>query len=165
MIIKTCECGCGEPVRAGCHWRRGHYWRGKTRARANHWKGGVTAGEPGCNRGRTYAPGHPWAVRAGTVYIPSEMAVAEIALGFCLLVPPRRSMFFLDGDRTNFSKGNMVVCQDQKHLYELKVRQKALLACGHAAWKQCQLCEEWGPPEELIKNGRAHRAGFGCRAK
>lgn len=164
MIHKTCECGCGEPVRAGCHWRRGHYWRGRTRAKANHWKGGVTAGEPGCNRGRTYVPGHPWAVRAGTVYIPSEMAVAEMALGYCLLEPPRWSMFFLDGDRTNLDHENLVVCQDRQYAEDLKRRLRALRACGHVGWRRCRACEEWGPPEE-IRADLMHRAGFGCKKR
>lgn len=169
MANNTCACGCEQPVKPGRRWRRGHYWRGRTRDLANNWKGGQTLGEPGSNRGRTYAPGHPWAVRAGTVYIPTEMAMAEMALGWCLLEPPGWSVFFLDGDRTNLAGGNMVICQDRKHAEELKRRQRAIRACGDAGWWRCRACGIWGPPGEFQKPGKAHnflhRAGFGCRKR
>lgn len=160
----TCQCGCKLPVRPGSQWRTGHYWRGRTGPEGNHWLGRPTRGEPGSNRGRTYAPGHPWAVRAGTVYIPTFMALGELILGYCLLEPPRWTVFFLDGDKTDLSGGNLVICQDRRYLHLLKGRQRVLLACGHVDWRRCRVCGEWGPPGDFRKD-LMHRAGVGCRAK
>jgi hypothetical protein len=92
------------------------------------------------------------------------MAVAEMALGYCLLVPPRWSIFFLDGDRTNLAEGNLVVCQDRPHMELIKKRLRALRACGHAGWRRCRACQVWGSPRE-VRADLLHRAGFGCRKR
>lgn len=38
-----CACGCGEPVRAGARWRKGHNFRGRTSPTPASWKAGQTS--------------------------------------------------------------------------------------------------------------------------
>jgi hypothetical protein len=92
------------------------------------------------------------------------MALGEMVLGYCLLEPPEWKVFFLDGDKTNLTGGNLVICQDHAYLHLLMKRRRAYRACGHGGWKRCRMCLEWGPPGDL-RSDLIHRAGVGCRVK
>jgi hypothetical protein len=66
-----------------------------------------------------------------------------------------------DGDRSNNSPGNLVVCQDNAYHQLLHKRMRARETCGHADWLKCFVCKEYDDPANL--NGRGdHRE---CRAR
>jgi hypothetical protein len=53
-----------------------------------------------------------------------------------------------------------VVCPDRSYHKLLHVRQSALAASGHADWRKCWRCKEYGPISEFDKNSNIHSA---CR--
>jgi len=73
--------------------------------------------------------------------------IAERALGKPL--PKGAEIHHVDGDRGNDDTSNLVICPSRAYHQLLHRRQRALDACGHADWRMCQLCKQWGPESEL----------------
>ena len=82
-------------------------------------------------------------------------AICERALGKPL--PPNIEIHHHDGDGTNNGSFNLVICEDKSYHKLLHRRTQALKACGHANWRKCVFCKEWGPPETMKLQQRVSR--------
>lgn len=49
--------------------------------------------------------------------------------------------------------GNLVVCQDNAYHKLLHQRTRALLACGHADWRKCNVCKQYDASENMYVSG------------
>lgn len=154
-----CACGCGEPVKLAKQdypkrglekgdpftYRRGHHLRGE-----NHhsWSGGRT--ESGGYIRVLVEGDHPRADVNGYVY--EHVLIAEAAI--CGPLPEEAEVHHVNGDGTDNSPGNLVICEDHEYHMLLEKRKKALDACGHADWLKCYICKEWAPLDDLSPNRR-----------
>lgn len=74
--------------------------------------------------------------------------VVEGALGKPL--PVTAVIHHIDLNPGNDGNTNLVACEDHEYHFLLHMRQKALVACGHASWRQCDNCKTWGDPARLL---------------
>jgi hypothetical protein len=167
-----CECGCGQPTNLVTHtdcnrgvskgepWRflPGHHQRmSRPVGPAHHrWKGGrvLRGGYVLIRR-----PDHPRADSRG--YVKEHILEVEKALGKFL--PPGVEVHHVDEDKAHNRHANLVACQDHSYHSLLHVRRRALLACGHADWRQCYFCHSWAATDELIPGGNGSMAHRLCR--
>ena len=79
--------------------------------------------------------------------------VAENVLGRPL--PPGVVIHHVDGNRTNNSHTNLVICPNTAYHHLLHLRQDALNACGDPWKRRCTLCKAWDAPENMLhyRNG------------
>lgn len=128
-----CECGCGEATAIANQ---------TVRAR------GYVKGQP-----RKFKKGHSMRLLITGNHYPVRNAqrehrnVAERALGKPL--PDGAEIHHVDGNKRNNSPGNLVICQSSAYHRWLHKRQRALDATGHANWRKCTVCGEWGSPGEV----------------
>lgn len=97
-------------------------------------------------------------VRVGGKQVREHVAVAEKALGKPL--PPGALVHHADGNRSNNSPSNLVICPNDAYHNLLHQRIRALDACGHAGWIKCWICKTYSPPDQIVVNGKNtyHRA-------
>lgn len=76
-----------------------------------------------------------------------HVLIAEKAVGHRL--PKGAQVHHVDGDRSNDTNTNLVVCPNAAYHQLLHLRQWALDACGHANWLYCGICKTWSPPEQI----------------
>ena len=109
---------------------------------------------------RETAHGHPKADADGAVY--QHVLIAEKALGGYL--PDKAQVHHVDYDHTNNSKDNLVICQDNAYHKLLHQRTDALRACGHADWRRCKFCKEYGPGDEVkVYKGQGSGMHLSCQ--
>ena len=162
--LPLCACGCGQRVSvstsSGYRRRlgapnvfvRGHRAAG---AAAPGWRGGRTI-----HNGyvELYQPDHPNADRKG--YVQEHVAVVAAVLG--KPVPAGCPIHHANQDRGDNRRSNLVLCDSHGYHKLLHQRLDALKACGHASWRKCSLCQEYGDPATLYQspnNGACrHRA-------
>ncbi len=133
-----CQCGCGgkttvatrndaragkvkgEPAKYIC----GHHPKEGCRKLKGdnnpNWKGGAIIDGKGYRK--IYVPDHPRASSNG--YVPEHILIAEIALGKPL--PNGAVVHHANGKKADNSRGNHVICQDEKYHRFLHIRMKAL---------------------------------------
>jgi len=75
------------------------------------------------------------------------LAIAEEALGYPL--PKGSEVHHFDEDRSNNSRGNLVICQDKAYHKLLHARRRAQLECGNPAWRKCTLCKQYDDPIDM----------------
>ncbi len=107
------------------------------RGEASHaWRGGVTVRQGYPSR---FAPHHP---RAGAFrYVPEHILVAEHALGHAL--PVRAEVHHLNGDRSDYARTNLVICESHAYHRLLHVRTEAFRATGDPRARRCARCKQW----------------------
>lgn len=79
--------------------------------------------------------------------------VAEKALGKTL--PKNAAVHHVDGNPSNNSSDNLVICEDQAYHSLLHVRTRAFLAVGNANWRRCRFCKQHDDTANLgqLKDG------------
>jgi len=102
-------------------------------------------------RRKVYKPDHP---KANSNAIRRYIVVAERALGKTL--PPGVIIHHVDGNQTNDTNTNLVICENTKYHHLLHVREKALKECGHANWKKCWICQKYDDPKNLYIASRGN---------
>ena len=65
-----------------------------------------------------------------------------------------------DGDLTNDSNNNLVVCQDKAYHKLLHIRREALLTCGNADWRKCSICKKYDDVVNMRFWGRGRLTAF-----
>src|SRR3990167_1550302 len=73
--------------------------------------------------------------------------IAERALGKSF--PARAEVHHANGDPTDNSPDNLVICPSRAYHLLLHERMRALAACGHADWRSCDQCKQFDAPENL----------------
>ena len=95
------------------------------------------------------------------------MEIAEKVFGKRL--PSNTEVHHVDINRSNDENNNLVICQDRKYHNLLHKRKRAYDACGHPDWIKCQICLEYGPPEEIksykSSNSRWHSKCWAKRCR
>lgn len=168
MTDGFCQCGCGglAPIARQNHTKKnwvkgqplrflpGHNLRHLDNSGANNpfWKGGRYVDDRGYIL--VLSPGHAKADGRGYVY--EHILIAEKALGKSL--PPKAVVH-------HYAPEQLVVCQDQAYHLLLHVREKALKSCGHASWRKCQFCQQYGDPGNMVPNGANRFAHHDCQKK
>lgn len=74
-------------------------------------------------------------------------AIVEKALGHPL--PKGSEVHHFDEDRSNNTRGNLIVCQDKAYHQLLHVRRRAQLACGNPNWRKCPFCKKYADPIDM----------------
>jgi hypothetical protein len=164
-----CQCGCGAPapIAKRTDSRHGHVKGQPVRFIRNHnrrllkaennpnWKGGNRINQDGYVL--ILMPEHP---RARGGYVGEHVLVAEKALGKFL--PPGAVPHHHDGNRSNNSPSNLVICQDNSYHHLIHHRQRAYEACGHASWRKCKWCCEYDDPRKFYDGVRHHLKNGRC---
>lgn len=162
-----CACGCGRKTRRAPYtdrakgWVRGmplKYLRGHNVGAAHpQWSGGRTVHANGYVS--VHAPDHP---NAHNGRVLEHVLVAEEATGLAL--PKKAQVHHVDGNPSNNSPGNLVVCEDQEYHLLLHRRMRARGACGHPGWLRCRYCKEYDTPANLSISGQ-HAYHKACAAE
>mgnify|MGYP001213340056 CR=1 FL=1 len=95
--------------------------------------------------------GHPKATKKGYVY--AHVLVVEKTLGKYL--PPNVVIHHVDNNPRNNNASNLVVCENQQYHMLLHRRTTALRECGHANWRKCNICQQYGQADtmSIVKQG------------
>lgn len=152
-----CQCGCGgvapiarrtrtgighvkgQPIR----FIQGHATSLRTSEECYQWNGGRKMDD---GYVMVHAPWHPRAT--SSPYIPEHILMVEAALGRFLV--DDEIVHHRDEDRANNIPENLQVCHDNfEHLMEHRWM-RARKECGHADWRLCRGCKQWGPPDEIV---------------
>ena len=91
-----------------------------------------------------YQPDHN---RARNGWVLEHLFVTEKVLGHAL--PKGAQIHHVDGDGTNNSNNNLVICQDQSYHKLLHMRIKAIESCGNPNFRKCLYCKIWDDPKNL----------------
>ncbi len=95
---------------------------------------------------------HPRANKDG--YVFEHIVVVEKAIG--KFIPEKAVIHHIDGNPSNNSIGNIVLCENQAYHLFLHLRIRAIRACGNPSWRICKHCKEYDAPENIIVyKGRA----------
>lgn len=174
-----CQCGCGQTTsvakRTAKRWgyvkgqprrfRKGHYGRPLPQPRKSMplgkrygefhpgWKGGVFIEGDGYRV--RLVPGHPRAHKGR--YVPEHILIAEKALGKPL--PQGAIVHHFNEVRSDNSRGNLVICQNDSYHQLLHLRRRALLASGNPNFRKCPYCKQWDDPQKMYIHQRARAAG------
>jgi hypothetical protein len=146
-----CGCGCGL-LTNGTPFRRGHHNRTeayRNRMSLERYKGGRRIHRPSGYALIRESREQPWR--------HEHEVIAERVLGKPL--PPGAEVHHVNFKRADNAHENLVICPNHEYHALLHVRTRALDACGHADWRKCTACKQWGPPEALRFN-RANGSGI-----
>lgn len=166
--IKLCECGCGQEttlVTVNCKNRNmisGEYRRfvhGHNGKGHNHrkWNGGVKKHSKGYVL--LQKPEHPKADKDG--YVFEHIIVAENIVGYFL--PEHAVVHHINGNRSDNSHINLVICNDMSYHFLLHNRERALKACGHADWLKCTFCKQYDDPQNIFVGKQKNKYHLECR--
>lgn len=154
-----CLCGCGKKTRISLDNRYGNV-KGEPRQFIHghgvkggpthpSWKGGIKDACSGRYR-VVNLPDHP---RANDGYVLEHVLIAEKALGKPL--PEGAEVHHINSKGKDNRNINLVICENHAYHHLLHTRQKAFIACGHANWKKCWICQQWDDPNNLYKTGKS----------
>ena len=156
-----CECGCGqktnlardtnrsrgtvrgEPMRflQGHHTRHPDYAHIKPGRGPDNpaWGGGRHIGSDGYVSVYSPEPGQ------ASVYRQEHVVLAERAVGGPL--PADAQVHHVNVDRSDNSRGNLVICQDAAYHKLLHRRARAAADCGDPNQRKCSLCGRYDSPD------------------
>jgi len=152
-----CACGCGGKTKLASSTRKGaskgvpnKYIHGHHSRGTNNWK--WAGGRIHQNRyPRLMNKTHPHSING---YAYEHILIAEKALGKPL--PPGAVVHHANGIKNDNSKGNHVICQDEKYHRFIEKRLRAFLACGNKSWRKCFVCGKYDDPNNMYT--RDHNA-------
>jgi len=123
------------------------------------WKGGIW--KSGGYR-FLLSPGHPRAL--GNGYAPESVLIVEKALGKYLPLPS--IVHHVDGNRSNNTNRNLIVCQDESYHHLIHIRTRALRECGDARKRKCLFCKQYDDVSNLFLSKTHHTSAYHreCRA-
>ena len=75
---------------------------------------------------------------------------AEAALGHPL--PHGAHVHHVDGDPSNNSNTNLVICPSSGYHRLLHIRTNAINNCGNANWRKCTICHQHDAPSRMYQN-------------
>jgi hypothetical protein len=135
--------------------------RGALAGPAHHlWKGGRRVDSRGYVV--VYQPAHPRAMKpTGVVF--EHVLVAEKAMGRTL--PKHHAIHHVNGDPSDNTPSNLVVCEDAAYHMLLHKRLRALRACGHAEWLRCRICKGYSPAPEMYVHQSGQQRHRACHAR
>ena len=154
--VGICQCGCGRETNVP---QKNNKSTGAVKGKPNSFVHGHNNGgerSPNWNGGRTTnsfyvrvtMPNHPRADHNG--YVLEHILIAEKALGKPL--PPGSQVHHHNEIKTDNSRGNIVVCQDEAYHKLLHRRKRALIICGHASHRKCSVCQQYDDSSNLYIN-------------
>lgn len=162
--LKLCECGCGNlaPIAKWDKPERGeikgmplrfisHHNLGKG-DKNNNWKGGTYKMHNG--HVQILVKDNPMADCRG--YVLSHRLLSGKALGKTL---PEKVQIH------HYDKIQIVICQDDAYHKLLHQRTRALRACSHTDWRKCWICQQYGPPNEMIIKAKKASCHQICKKK
>lgn len=158
-----CYCGCGEktPNAKETNSRTGavkgqptKYIPGHNPRGAMH--GGWKGGESLCG------DGYVLVTVSGFGSVKRCRLVAEKAIGKKL--PLGAMVYHHNGNRSDDSNSNLVVCQDEEYHRIIHARARAFYACGHAGWRLCRHCKKWDHPSNLTTTHKYTHYHKSCQA-
>jgi HNH endonuclease len=147
----------------GCN--REHYGRGWCRL---HWRRWSRHGDPmimtraSAGEGTISHNGYRIICRKGVDY-REHIEIVERVLGRKL--PPEAEVHHVNGDPSDNRNENLVVCPSRAYHMLLHQRTDALKACGHADWRSCAFCKQYGDPQvmKFLNTGMAYH--HSCRSE
>jgi hypothetical protein len=95
-----------------------------------------------------------------------HILIAERAMGHPM--PVGAEVHHFNGDRSDNSRGNLVVCQDHAYHFLLERRGRALRACGNPDWLKCPYCGEYDEPRNItttVYGGKERHFHEDCRTQ
>jgi len=111
----------------------------------------------------------------GSNYTAVARKIVEKVIGRKL--PPNAEIHHVNGDPSDNTLPNLVICEDHAYHHLLHTRTESFLVCGHANWRKCRYCGQYDSVENLqidkgghsrmyhkscgTKASRLRRAGFG----
>lgn len=125
----------------------GQYERGQSHPR---WRGGRY--QDGQGYVLLLRPEHPRA-NGRNGYVLEHVLVAEKALDRHLIPP--ECIHHANGDPSDNSPENLVVCQDQAFHMLLHRRMRAKADCGHAEWRKCNYCCQYDDATNMKRRVRS----------
>jgi len=90
-------------------------------------------------------PTHPKATRHG--FVREHVLIAESILGRTL--KGSEQIHHVDGNPSNNSFNNLVICPDMSFHKLLHIRQRAHDACGNPNWRKCRYCQKYDEQSNL----------------
>lgn len=146
-----CHCGCGKKTTISQvnNKRRGYvrgnpnkFFTGHKNRRISH----LTSDGYSLIR----QPQHPNCHVRGNLL--EHILIVEKSLGHIL--PPDSVVHHINGIKNDNRNCNLVVCENRAYHNRLHLREKSLLACGHADWRKCNFCKQYDDPENLYISPR-----------
>jgi hypothetical protein len=158
--LGECACGCGGKTALASYTRKGaikgtpnKYIHGHHTKGINnwHWNNGKIQES---RYPRLMNPNHSRSING---YVYEHILIAERALGKPL--PPGVVVHHANGVSNDNSRGNHVICQDEKYHRFIEKRLRAFLACGNKSWRKCSFCGKYDDPQNMYvrKHNAWHR--------
>ena len=156
MTYPYCECGCGQITNTipkttnakrqivGQHYRfiYGHSGRGRKGPKSYQFLGRKLTSD---GYVLIYEPNHKRADRSG--YVKEHILIIERALG--KEMPEDSQSHHFNENRSDNSRGNIILCENLSYHKILHKRLRAFKACGHAHWRKCYACQKYDDPSNL----------------
>lgn len=77
-----------------------------------------------------------------------KQAIVQARRALGKVLPPKAQIHHVDGNTSNNSSNNLVICEDKAYHALLHLRTEALKATGDAHSRKCAYCKQWGVPGE-----------------
>lgn len=65
-------------------------------------------------------------------------------------LPSKAVIHHINGNPSDNSNSNLVICENQSYHMLLHHRETALRSCGRASWKRCWICKQYDDPINMI---------------